>query len=105
MTESILTASEPATLIEKTPLEHYVPPEKPSLVGLSRERLSEELDRIGVSATQRKMRLQQLWHWIYVRGATDFDQMTSMSKELRQTLDAQFTLARPEVAVEQISAD
>jgi 23S rRNA (adenine2503-C2)-methyltransferase len=29
------------------------------------------------------MRLGQLWHWIYVRGATDFAAMTNVSKELR----------------------
>jgi 23S rRNA (adenine2503-C2)-methyltransferase len=49
--------------------------------------------------------VQQLWHWIYVRGVTDFDAMTSVSKELRSTLDAHHTLARPEVVAEQISAD
>ena len=51
------------------------------------------------------MRVQQLWHWLYVRGATSFDQMTSVSKDLRATLDAHFTLARPEVVAEQISVD
>jgi 23S rRNA (adenine2503-C2)-methyltransferase len=51
------------------------------------------------------MRVQQLWHWLYVRGAQDFDQMTSVSKELRATLAARHTLARPEVVAEQVSAD
>ena len=27
------------------------------------------------------MRAQQLWHWIYFRGANDFDEMTSVAKE------------------------
>src|SRR5262249_7573430 len=43
--------------------------------------------------------------WIYVRGARDFDTMTSVSKELRSTLKQHFTLARPEVVAEQVSAD
>jgi 23S rRNA (adenine2503-C2)-methyltransferase len=51
------------------------------------------------------MRVQQLWHWIYVRGAQSFDEMTNVSKELRARLDAHYTLARPEVAAEQISVD
>ena len=51
------------------------------------------------------MRVQQLWHWIYVRGAQDFDAMTSVSKELRAALDAHYTLARPEVVAEQVSVD
>jgi 23S rRNA (adenine2503-C2)-methyltransferase len=51
------------------------------------------------------MRVQQIWHWIYLRGVQDFDAMTSVSKELRATLARHFTLARPEVVAEQISAD
>lgn len=91
--------------IEKTPLERYVPPEKPSLVGLSRAQLGEILIGLGTRPAQVKMRVQQLWHWIYVRGVTDFDAMTSVSKDLRAQLAAHHTLARPEVVAEQISAD
>jgi 23S rRNA (adenine2503-C2)-methyltransferase len=98
-----MTALNPA--IEKTPLERYVPPAKPSLVGLSRVELGEALAALGVPASQVKMRMQQLWHWLYVRGVTDFDAMTSVSKDLRATLAAHHTLARPEVVAEQISAD
>jgi 23S rRNA (adenine2503-C2)-methyltransferase len=92
-------------LVEKTPLERYVAPEKPSLVGLSRADLAEALIGIGVPAAQTRMRVQQLWHWIYVRGAQDFEQMTNVSKDLRVTLDRHFTLARPELVAEQVSAD
>ncbi|MBV8792317.1 MAG: 23S rRNA (adenine(2503)-C(2))-methyltransferase RlmN [Pseudolabrys sp.] len=91
--------------IEKTPLERYVPPKKPSLVGLSRAVLYDALAGFGVPENARKMRVQQLWHWIYVRGVTDFDAMTSVSKELRAQLDQHFTLARPEVVAEQVSVD
>ncbi len=91
--------------IEKTALERYVPPTKPSLVGLSREALGEALTTLGVKPAHVKMRVQQLWHWLYVRGVTDFDAMTSVSKELRATLAAHHTLDRPEVVAEQVSAD
>ena len=91
--------------IEKTPLERYVAPAQPSLVGLSRQALGETLAALGVPAAQVKMRVQQLWHWIYVRGVTSFDAVTSVSKEMRATLAAHYTLARPEVIAEQISAD
>jgi len=91
--------------LEKTPLETYVPPAKPSLVGLSRAELAERLGDIGVKPAQRKMRVQQLWHWIYLRGVQHFEEMTSISKELRAELDAHFTVARPEVVAEQISSD
>ena len=32
---------------------------------------------------QRRMRVQQIWHWLYVRGAQSFDEMTTLSKDLR----------------------
>src|SRR5499433_2020962 len=91
--------------VEKTPLERYVPPAKPSLVGFSRAELSEALASIGVPAAQRNMRVQQIWHWLYVRGARRFDEMSSVSKELRAALAEHFTLARPEVVAEQVSVD
>src|SRR5947207_5893715 len=91
--------------LEKTALERYVPPAKPSLVGLTRAALAEALGAVGVAPSQQKMRVQQLWHWIYVRGTQDFSQMTSVSKELHAVLDAHYTLARPEVVAEQISVD
>src|SRR5258705_465460 len=91
--------------VEKTPLERYVPPAKPSLVGFSRAQLMEALASIGVPAAARKMRVQQLWHWLYVRGARGFDEMTSVSKELRALLERHFTLARPEGGAEQVSVD
>ena len=77
-------------LVEKTPLERYVAPAKPSLVGLTRAQLSALLGAIGMPEGQRKMRVQQLWHWIYFRGLTSFDAMTSMSKELRAELAEKF---------------
>src|SRR5262249_55173111 len=92
-------------VIEKTPLERYVPPAKPSLAGLTRAELSDALAGIGVPPAQQKMRVQQLWHWIYLRGATDFAAMTNVSKELRAELARHFTLARPEMVAEQISVD
>ncbi|WP_407186521.1 23S rRNA (adenine(2503)-C(2))-methyltransferase RlmN [Bradyrhizobium centrosematis] len=94
-----------ATLVEKTPLETYVPPAKPSLIGLSRSELADRLGEIGVAPAQRKMRVQQLWHWLYFRGAQSFDEMTSISKGIRAELAQHFTVDRPEVVAEQISND
>jgi 23S rRNA (adenine2503-C2)-methyltransferase len=91
--------------LEKTALETYVPPAKPSLVGLSRAELADRLAAIGVAPAQRKMRVQQLWHWIYVRGAKNFDEMTSISREMRAQLEQHVTVARPEVVAEQTSND
>ena len=91
--------------LEKIPLETYVPPAKPSLIGLSRTELADRLGEIGVAPAQRKMRVQQLWHWMYFRGARSFDDMTSVSKGIRAELAQHFTVDRPEVVAEQISND
>src|ERR1700722_15801378 len=103
--QTIIEASNAPAPLEKVALETYVPPAKPSLVGLSRAEIADQLGAIGVAPAQRKMRVQQLWHWIYVRGAQRFEDMTSISKEMRSQLDQHFTVARPEVVAEQISND
>ncbi len=94
-----------AAFVEKTPLERYVAPAKPPLIGLSRAELADALRAVGVPEAQRKMRAQQLWHWIYFRGFTSFEAMSSVSKELRAELAAHYMLERPEVVAEQISVD
>jgi 23S rRNA (adenine2503-C2)-methyltransferase len=94
-----------AAAIEKRPLERYVAPAKPSFVGFSRSALAEALGAAGVPERQRRMRVQQIWHWLYARGAQDFGEMTTLSKELRSELAQLFTLARPEIAAEQVSVD
>jgi 23S rRNA (adenine2503-C2)-methyltransferase len=67
--------------------------------------LMERLGAIGVAPHQRKMRAQQLWHWMYVRGARGFDEMSNVSKEMRAELERHFTVERPEIVAEQVSND
>ena len=98
------TATAPA-FVEKRPLERYAVPAQPSLVGMTREALADALSEAGVPERQRRMRVQQIWHWLYVRGVRDFDAMTTLSKDLRAALARRFTLARPEIAAEQVSVD
>src|ERR1700761_5614145 len=100
-----MTLSTSAAPLEKIALEPYVPPAKPSLVGLSRAELADRLGEIGVAPAQRKMRTQQLWHWMYFRGAKSFAEMTNVSKDMRAELEKHFTVDRPEVVAEQISSD
>ncbi|MBX9459080.1 MAG: 23S rRNA (adenine(2503)-C(2))-methyltransferase RlmN [Rhizobium sp.] len=78
---------------------------KPSLIGLSREELAQALVAKGVTERQVKMRVQQIWHWLYIRGVSDFDDMKNVSKDLRELLRAHFTIQRPEIVEEQISND
>ena len=80
-------------------------PAKPTLAGLDRTRLRAALAAVGVPEKQQRMRLNQLWSWIYVRGVTSFEQMSDVSKELRATLAAAYSLDRPEIVEEQVSVD
>jgi 23S rRNA (adenine2503-C2)-methyltransferase len=79
--------------------------EKPSLIGLTRAQMGEALLKVGIPERQIKMRVQQLWHWLYVRGVSDFANMRNISKDLLVTLKEHFTIARPELVEEQISND
>ena len=51
------------------------------------------------------MRASQLWHWLYVRGVSDFAAMSNISKDLRESLAKKFSIARPQIVAEQISED
>lgn len=96
MAVTLLQPGEPAKAVAD--------PRRP-LVGLTRPELMTALADVGVPDSQLKMRVNQLWRWIYNRGATSFASMTDIAKELRARLDEHFTLARPELVTEQISSD
>ena len=78
---------------------------KPSLAGLTRDGLRAALAAAGVPDKQLRMRVNQLWSWLYVRGVRDFSEMTDVAKELRANLAERYSLARPEIISEQVSVD
>lgn len=78
---------------------------KPSLAGLDRARMKAALAAVGVPEKQLRMRVAQLWCWIYVRGVTSFDDMTDVAKDLRAKLAAAYCLDRLEIVTEQVSID
>jgi 23S rRNA (adenine2503-C2)-methyltransferase len=80
-------------------------PNRKSLIGLAREELRQVLVDIGIPEKQSKMRTSQLWHWLYVRGVSDFSAMKNISKDMRNLLSENFSLSRPEIVEEQISDD
>ncbi len=80
-------------------------PALPTLAGRGSEGLRAALADVGVPEKQLRMRVEQLWSWLYVRGITSFDQMTDVSKDLRGRLSAKYSLARPEIVSEQVSSD
>ncbi len=78
---------------------------RPSLVGLTRPQLMEALSGFGLPEKQLRMRAGQIWNGIYNRGLTTFEGMTTLSKELRQKLEAAFDISRLEIVTEQKSVD
>ena len=92
-----------ATLMH--PASALVLTQKPSLLGMTRAQLADALLAIDVPPREIKMRVAQLWHWIYFQGLQNFDGMLNVAKALRQRLAISYTLARPEVVTEQVSAD
>jgi 23S rRNA (adenine2503-C2)-methyltransferase len=81
-------------------------PEGPvNLVGLTRPQLKDALIAVGTPEKQVKMRVNQLWQWIYHWGARDFAEMTNLAKDYRALLADNFVLAIPQVVTREVSED
>ena len=105
---STVTGSHVVTILNAVPekqIDISVNAERPSIAGLDRAGLAEALAAIGVPEKSRRMRVAQLWGWLYVRGVQSFDDMTDVSKDLRVKLASAYSLARPEIVSEQVSVD
>jgi len=86
---------------------HVVPAPNapPSLAGLTRAELGEALRALELPERELRMRVSQLWHWIYFRGADEFGAMLNVSKAMRARLSDAFALSLPEIVEEQLSVD
>ncbi len=78
---------------------------KVNIIGLTRDQLREALLAAGSAEKQVKMRLGQVWQWVYHFGIRDFSVMTNLSKDYRAFLAEHFSIDLPEVVTRQISAD
>jgi 23S rRNA (adenine2503-C2)-methyltransferase len=76
-----------------------------NLVGLTRDGLRDVLIAASTPEKQAKMRVGQIWQWIYQKGVRDFDAMTNLSKSYRAELAEKFVIEVPEVVSRQVSAD
>ena len=82
-----------------------LPEGRVNLVGLTREGLRDALLAIGTPEKQAKMRVNQIWQWVYHWGVRDFDAMTNLAKEYRARLAEHFVIEVPEVVSREVSAD
>ena len=74
-------------------------------MGLTRDAMRDALIAIGTPEKQAKMRVGQIWQWIYNWGVRDFDAMTNLSKDFRAQLAEHFVVEVPEVVTKQVSED
>ncbi|MFC4346428.1 23S rRNA (adenine(2503)-C(2))-methyltransferase RlmN [Kordiimonas lipolytica] len=79
--------------------------DKLNILGLDRDELKAAIAEIGVAEKQVRMRTTQVWHWLYHRGVSSFDDMTNISKDVRAKLAEHFTITRPEIVEAQYSND
>ena len=77
----------------------------PNLVGMTRDTMREALIAVGTPEKQAKMRVGQIWQWIYHWGVRDFALMTNLAKDYRAMLAENFVVAVPEVVTRQVSED
>jgi 23S rRNA (adenine2503-C2)-methyltransferase len=76
-----------------------------NLIGLSRDQMRDALIAAGTPEKQAKMRVGQIWQWIYHWGVRDFALMTNLAKDYRAMLAETFVIALPEVVTRQVSED
>ncbi|WP_425044367.1 23S rRNA (adenine(2503)-C(2))-methyltransferase RlmN [Primorskyibacter sp. S87] len=82
-----------------------LPEGKTNLVGLTRDQLRSVLIEHGTPEKQAKMRVNQIWQWIYQWGVRDFAQMTNLAKAYRAQLAEHFVIEIPEVVTRTVSED
>ena len=75
--------------------------EKTNLLGMPKAKLEAFFDSLG----EKRFRATQVLQWIHQRGADDFDQMTNMSKSLREKLKLVAEIRGPEVVYDETSKD
>jgi len=75
--------------------------ERVNLIGLSRGELDAVITGFGLPS----FRARQIWHWVYHRGATSFEEMTTLAKPVRTQMAEICALIRPSVVNEQLSED
>lgn len=64
-----------------------------------------DLEAAVVALGEKSFRAKQIWNWIFARGIKSFDEMTNISKEIRETLAQNFSLNRPEISKDILSSD
>ena len=78
---------------------------KTNLIGLTRPQMQAALLAAGTPEKQVKMRVNQVWQWLYHWGVRDFDAMTNLAKPYRALLAENFVIEIPEMVSRLVSED
>ncbi len=71
------------------------------ITNLSKDELYNKISEIG----EKKFRADQLWSWVFNKGCSNFDEMSNISKSLREKFADIFSIDRPEVTQYLTSVD
>jgi 23S rRNA (adenine2503-C2)-methyltransferase len=99
-----MTATAPITQDVHT-IPRKLPDGPQNLIGMTRDQMREALIAAGTAEKQAKMRVNQLWQWLYHWGVRDFALMTNLAKDYRALLAGTFVIELPEVVTRQVSTD
>jgi 23S rRNA (adenine2503-C2)-methyltransferase len=78
---------------------------KANLVGMTRDQMRAALIAAGTPEKQAKMRVGQVWQWVYHWGVRDFEAMTNLAKDYRALLAENFVTEVPQIVTKQVSTD
>ena len=75
--------------------------DKKDIASLNYEELAEEMKSIG----EKAFRAKQIYSWLHEKLADSFDEMTNLSKALREKLNADYEIKKVTMAARQISKE
>ena len=75
--------------------------EKIDIKSLTLEELSTQLLELG----EKAFRVKQIYEWLHVKLVDDFDEMTNLSKDLREKLKSLYTICKIKAVDQRVSAN
>ena len=72
---------------------------------MTREEMAGALLEAGTPEVQVRMRVAQLWKWIYQKGCREFGAMSNLAKDYRSLYSHSFAIGVPSLVERQVSSD
>lgn len=87
--------------LNKTKVRKELRTERPSIYSFELEEIKQWLTDNG----EKPFRAAQIFEWLYEKRVSSFEEMTNLSKDLREKLNTHFVLTTLKTAVKQTSQD